>query len=296
MKRLSLVSASRIAIVIGLGLTALAGVLGSPVVAADFPSLEGYTAAGEVEIYGPDNLWQYNNGAADLFLAYGFEQLQLCELTAGENSVTVGVYDMGSRLNAYGMYNAERPDGLETVAIGAEALITPPYQGLMLKDRFYVKTESYTGGLTTETGTVLLTALAENLPGTDGYPPELALLPAENLIADSFGYTRESFQGMSSLRNCVHADYQLAEEQTYQVFLMYPDAGEELQEVWNELAAKWKPAASAQESILVRQIPYKGTVGLLRRDVMLLGVSGLADESAVVEMLRSIGIVHGGEE
>jgi len=264
-------------------------------VSAEFPTLEGWTAAGEVESYGPDNLWQYNNGAADLFLAYGFEQLQLCELAAGENSVTVGIYDMGTRLNAYGMYNAERPDGLETVAIGAEALITPPYQGLMLKDRYYVKTESYTGGLTAETGTVLQTALAESLPGADGYPPELDLLPPENRVAGSFGYTRESYQGMSSLKNCVHADYQLDEEQTYQLFLMYPDAGEELPAVWNELAAKWKPTAATEEPILVRQIPYKGTVGLLQLDDMLLGVSGLADEAAVVEMLQRVEIVKGEE-
>ena len=36
-----------------------------------FPEVEGWTQAGEVRVYNADNLWEYINGAAVLFVEYG---------------------------------------------------------------------------------------------------------------------------------------------------------------------------------------------------------------------------------
>ena len=48
--------------------------------AEDFPKLKGWTPVSEVSTYEPENLWEYINGAAELFLAYGFQFLRSCDL------------------------------------------------------------------------------------------------------------------------------------------------------------------------------------------------------------------------
>ena len=93
-----------------------------PAAAADFPAVEGWTLAGEVTAKAPDNLWEYNNGAAEAFLAYGFQGLSYADLKAGELVVTVEIYDMGSPINAYGIAlniagpRESQPPGIQAAA------------------------------------------------------------------------------------------------------------------------------------------------------------------------------------
>ncbi|MEJ2628983.1 MAG: hypothetical protein P8078_10545, partial [bacterium] len=74
----------------------------------DFPSLPGWQQVGEVKMYHSDNLWEYINGAADHFISYGFEELTYGDISKDELTVTVNVYDMGSVLNAFGIYTSEK--------------------------------------------------------------------------------------------------------------------------------------------------------------------------------------------
>ena len=64
--------------------------------AEDFPKLKGWKPISEVSTYEPENLWVYINGAAELFLAYGFQYLRSCDLEGSGISVTLDIYDMGN--------------------------------------------------------------------------------------------------------------------------------------------------------------------------------------------------------
>ncbi len=76
--------------------------------------------------YAREDLWQYINGAADLFLSYGFRELIVRDLEQGDRHVTVSVYDMGGPLDAFGVYERERPDDGRlpgTVAVAGRAFL-----------------------------------------------------------------------------------------------------------------------------------------------------------------------------
>ena len=88
--------------------------------AAGFPDIDGWQPAGEVRTYDASNLWEYINGAADAFMMYGFEQLQVRDVSAGGVTVTANIYDMGTPLNAFGIYRAESPKGVESLDVGVE--------------------------------------------------------------------------------------------------------------------------------------------------------------------------------
>jgi len=62
-----------------------------------------------------ENLYEYIDGNADLFLAYGFTHAAVGDYvpTAGEGWISVDIYDMGAPLHAFGIYQAEKPEDVE---------------------------------------------------------------------------------------------------------------------------------------------------------------------------------------
>ncbi|MEN8164510.1 MAG: DUF6599 family protein, partial [Acidobacteriota bacterium] len=135
----------------------------TPVFAVDFPAIEGWEPSGEISTFTPDTLWEHINGAAETFLQYGFVVLKTSELSNEGVTVAVGIYEMGSPLNAFGIYRTERPDDAATVKIGGQALISAPYQALMVKDRFYIKVDVYDGEINDAGGQSMLKAISAAL-------------------------------------------------------------------------------------------------------------------------------------
>ena len=109
--------------------------MGMSASAADFPDVAGWKPEGGAKTYDSESLWEYINGAAELFLAYGFQELRVRDLGSGELVMTVSIYDQGTSLNAYGVFDTESPDDATRFAIGGGAVVLAPYQALMIKDR-----------------------------------------------------------------------------------------------------------------------------------------------------------------
>jgi hypothetical protein len=264
---------------------ALLLLLALPAHAADFPAIDGWELAGEVTAKTPDNLWEFNNGAAEAFLAYGFKGLRYADLKQGELVVTVEIYDMGAPVNAFGIYTMERSEDMERTTIGAEAALALPYQCLMLKDRNYIKLGPYMGELKRDTAEALLTALAESLPGGDGWPTELTLLPKKDQVAGSVGYTREAFLGMSALTEVVHGDY-AGNGDSFQRFILLAGSGEERKTRWDALAAKWAATELKKHPVLWKEVPYRGLVGVILTDEGIFGVTGSASQKDLLKRLK----------
>jgi hypothetical protein len=259
---------------------------------SEFPDIAGWSAAGEVKTCGPDGLWEYIDGAADQFLAYGFRSLRYRDLASGYVKVTVNIYDMGTPIDAFGIFRTESAGSPGKQAIGAEAAVLPPYQCLLLKGSYYVKAEVFEGTITEASGKALLAAVAKALPGSDGLPKDLDALPAKGKIAGSERFTRKSHLGLSELSHCVHARYKAASGKEYEAFVMLSGAGDSKESIWKRLSGKWskpEPAESEEKGIfiLLKSIPHGGTVGIIRTRKGILGVSGLEKESDVIEILKS---------
>ena len=254
-----------------------------------FLDIAGWSPLGEPSTYGPDGLWEVINGAADTFLDYGFEELTTQQYSNGSVTVTVNVYDMGTPLNAYGIYRVEAPEGDLVVDAGSEAVVSPPYQCLLLKDRSYVKVEAYEGDIDETTGRELVDNIASVLSGTVEPPPEVAALPAEGMVAGSARYTRRSLFALAELDDAVHASYVDDEGAEYRVFvLLSGSAGDDA--VWNDLEGQWQPVEEGGRTVLYREVPYEGLVGVTRGSVGVIGVAGCETREELVERLdRLVG-------
>ena len=253
----------------------------------DFSKIENWTAADTIDQYDSSNLWEYINGAADLFYTYGFQNLHSCEMSSGDIEVIVDVYNMGNQLNAFGMYKTERGDIKDKLYIGVEAVITSPNQSLMLKDIYYVKVNVYEDELTTEKNKLLLQSIAEVLHGSNKFPVEFELLPAENKINNSEHFSKEGYLGLSELTNCLYADYKTKDSE-FQCFAKLPEADETYDDIWNKFSEKWKNSDSKEAQILYRKIPYQGLVGIIKTEKGIFGVTNSATEVELIEKLEKI--------
>jgi len=253
-----------------------------PVIHVPVPT--GWTAVDEEYRYGRENLWEYINGAAELFLTYRFRELIVVDVEQGDDGLTVSVYDMGFPLDAFGIFEAEKPGQAEVLAdVGSAALLQAPYRGLLIKDRFYVKIEAGGGDIPAEALRIAMQEVAAGLPGDSGLPPELAALPEAGRVPGTVAFAGGDFLGFEDLRACLYADYEDAEGNEYRLFVMKPSAA-----FLNNERGKWVQTEHDGRLVFTREIPYRGIVVLMGDQERLLGVSGVENLDAATELLTSL--------
>ena len=176
-----------------------------------FPAVAGWTIApppGD-SVYTRDNLWDIIDGAAELFLSYGFEDLHIGEYTdpAGTD-VRVELYRHATRANAFGMYSQERNPSYHFLEIGTQGYAE---EGVLnfLCGEYYVKISSHRGGKEGMEAMVLIArSVADHLHQESGWPAALALLPAERRLPNTESYIAENFLGYAVLRSAFTARYE----------------------------------------------------------------------------------------
>jgi len=194
---------------------------GSPELAALVPRLDGWALSEAARSYFPDDLFEYIDGAAESYLSYDFRELAVADFgkTGGDATMTLEIYDMGTPLNAFGIYGAERYPDNAVVAVGdlgyseGEALN-------FLAGRFYVKMLAFGLGEGTEpflrqAGLKVAAAIKPK-----GALPDLVLaFPKDGLVARSEKYIKKNFMGYEFLRDGYVASYQAGEREIEGFFI-----------------------------------------------------------------------------
>jgi hypothetical protein len=267
---------------------ALAAAVAAPAAAqlgeVHVPVPAGWTAVDQEYRFGRDNLWEYINGAAELFLTYRFQELVVADFERDDAAITVSVYDMGRSLDAFGVYENEKPaEAEELTDAGAAAVLQAPYRGLLFKDRFYVKIEAGGGDVAADDLGAALRDVAAALPGDDALPPQLAALPAAGRVAGTVAFAGDNYLGFEDLRGCVHADYEDEKRGKYSLFVMEPSAA-----FLSDENGRWARTEHDGRLRFSRSIPYRGVVVLLGDEERLLGVAGLDAVEPATELLASL--------
>ncbi|MEE9464267.1 MAG: DUF6599 family protein, partial [Candidatus Neomarinimicrobiota bacterium] len=82
----------------------------SPALAQLMPgTVEDWQTGRADKIYNRENLYEYINGGAELYLSYGFLQMISRTYTkSGKPDIVVDIFDMGSSRNAFGVFSHSR--------------------------------------------------------------------------------------------------------------------------------------------------------------------------------------------
>ena len=150
----------------------------------------GWAMEGKAATYTPENLYRYINGEAELYLPYGFKRaaavryIKAATPSGGpqENGLVVNIFEMGSPLDAFGIYSNYRSSTLPQMKVGVEGFLDET-EVMFYQDRYFVQIET-SGTLTQDAG--LFQSCAEtvsgNLPEGREKPRELELLKVAGAV------------------------------------------------------------------------------------------------------------------
>jgi hypothetical protein len=189
---------------------AVAGDAPSPL-AAYLPSSgtpAGWARTKPVQAYGPDNLWEFINGAAETYVSYGFQQALGTGFSHTGADVGVEIYEMAGTLHAFGIFAQERPPSAQALSAGEDAYANGNVV-VFRKGACYAK---LIAPASSQPGLAALTALAGSLaakiPAGAPLPPALSAFPSANLVPNSRRFVPRDVLGQQGLVNGFEASYQ----------------------------------------------------------------------------------------
>ena len=143
----------------------------------------------EEHIYDHQNLFEYINGGAELYLSYGFLNVSSREyMSEGEPSIFLDIFDMSNPKNAFGVFSHSRETIQATFGQGSQYTA-----GLLLfwKDHYFVSILAHPETEASKKAVFWLARQIETAIGTEGSLPEiLSLLPQVSLVKESIRYFR----------------------------------------------------------------------------------------------------------
>jgi hypothetical protein len=159
--------------------------------------------------YSQVDLWEYIDGAAEAYLAFGFQELATAgyaHAPAGADA-TADLFRMADPVSAFGIFAQERAASCEAIPVGVEGCAAGGVIAFW-SGPYFVKLTAFKD---TPEARLALVALASAVaaalgpPGTA--PPQVGWFPTKNLMPRSVRYLPKDALGQSYLTNAFEAQY-----------------------------------------------------------------------------------------
>ena len=260
---------------------------------------DNWRADGEIRTFAGRDLFEHINGEGDLYYPYGFVQVwtvNYANTADAGGSIQADVYEMGSKLDAFGVYSNYRYPDSEPVGLGVEGFIGSSSL-LFCQGAYFVRLnasgppEVIQPALRACAG-----AIAERLPPDTARPAALARIDVTGVEMRSARYIAESLLGYDFFPRGLVADAALPGGAECRVFSVLVDSGEAARAAYDAYLAYVRGKGNAAEE---RALPdggvealcvdplYKGALVRLR-DGRLGGVIGLSEPEAGMAILDKL--------
>jgi hypothetical protein len=279
----------RTTIALLLGIFLMMGALGASAADVRFPQIDGWQRAAEIQRFAPKTLYEYINGAADLYLACDFEELQVAEYgNARKASVVVEVYHHRTPRDAFGIYSQERPPEAQVLPFGSQGYIDAHILNF-LAGRQYVKISSAnTGDEDREVLRRFAGSMAAALGGDGGLPAPLNLFPGEGKRGNAEKYIVRNFLGYPFFTGVFTAEYELTGRK-FRLFIIEADDKTACREVVQKYLRQTKaPDKEVDEGRYTIADPHHGAVELQWKGRYIWGAVDLGDAELSLRYLRRI--------
>ena len=252
-----------------------------------FPEITGWKQSGEVQTFLPKTLFEYINGAADLYLMYDFQELKVAEyLNEKKASVIVDVYRHKTPTHAFGIYSQERLSDANFINIGAQGYVEKNVLNF-LTGSYYVKLNSFNTGVEDEE--ILLNfakKVAENLGEKGRLPSILSSFPEEGKKKNSEKFINKNFLGYSFLYSAFTADYELSGKK----FKLFVIEGADQKECKDMIQKYLQQTKSLEKNIAEGRYtisdPYHGEIFLHWKGKYIWGILNLNEVSLRSKYLK----------
>ena len=273
--------------VLGFTFSSAAPVLGGKMIS--FPEMSGWRQDGKTQIFSPKTLYEYINGAADLYLSYEFQDLQVTEYKGEKKAgVTVEVYRQKDPTQAFGIYSQERLANAKFLDIGAQGYHEPNVLNF-LTGPYYVKINGFnTGEDDEEVLMPFARKVEEILGGKTSLPPILSSFPAEGKKKNTEKFISRNFLGYSFFHSGYTADYEVAGKK-FKIFVIEGKDREDCRGILERyLKQTGKEGTPASEGFHQLKDPYHGEVDIFWKGKFIWGILDLKDPGIRSQYLQKL--------
>lgn len=246
------------------------------------PDIQGYKRISSYPVYTPDNLWDFINGAADTYLAYGFEDLQVAEYKKGKNIIKLEVYKHKNPVQAFGIYSSERSSTFRFINIGAQGYTS---EGILnfCKGRYYIKlrTNSKSDKVIRSLQDLGM-RVADIIPGQADLPQTLKEFPGTGLIKNEESFINEGVLGHEFLQGAFKAIYETGGI-NFSIFIIdKTDPAATRKVVADYLIKTGLEIDDSSEGKYIIKDGYNGDIFLSWKDRRIVIISGLSKDQAAL--------------
>jgi len=241
-------------------------------------SINGFHLAEGPTSYDPDSLWEYLDGGAPRYLAYGLLRMVHVRYQLGDDplsSVSVELYDMGAELGAFGIYSSIRPPDLSARPWGAEGYRAGDTAAAWKGVLFVHSAADDDRPEMTEAMERIVSDICDVAPGGTSPPPILDPLPPENLVPYSERYVASDLFGHAALPGGVLATYEIGGQRGDLFYSQLPGnvAAEEAAEAFRREKERWTEVSDTRDGFRFED-PSGRSGTVLRSGRFVIGVQG----------------------
>ncbi|GAH29697.1 unnamed protein product, partial [marine sediment metagenome] len=171
--------------------------------------------------YFPEILFEYINGAAEIYLSYDFKELTVGQYEKGDSnaSLIIEIYDMGNEINSFGIYSAERFPDSQFISLGNQGYLEDETLNFIV-GKYYVKLLCFDSGEDSADFLKLFSQeVVKRVKDKGTLPPALAFFPKQGLVRNSEKFILRNFMGYSFLHSGYLANYKV-EDLEFDCFLI----------------------------------------------------------------------------
>jgi hypothetical protein len=247
--------------------------------------------------YNQENLYNYINGEAELFLDYGFKECATVTFIWKESddmSFVMDIYDMGTPLGGFGLYSNFRHPIYQYEKIGTEAIVSE-YDLRFYQGRYVVELRAGDGSERTKQALWRVARLvADRIPDAAEPPELLGLLPREGQIQKTLRYVSKEMLNQSFLGSGFEAEYRIGNENVFGFVVIFEDSGKAiegldlLREFFEESGDAFPSLPAFDPDDLVVQTAYHGYGIFSLQKQFLAGVQDLNSPEMGKELILEI--------
>jgi hypothetical protein len=269
--------------------------------------IEGWKWDGKETTYDPVTIFDYIDGAGELYRSYHFKGVWIHRYVKEKQAINAELYDMGSSQNAYGIYSYERQD--EEVNIGQES----EFGGGLLrfwKGQYFVSV--YADGEGPDVSPVILKlgremdraiqskgerpAILDLLPGRDFGLLErsVRLLPNYILLNQRFFVATENILQLNEKTMMILAQYTRQQKKCHLLLLQYPSEKEAVSAV-KSFQKTYMPEAGEKERVRTEDKKWTAVRHYKNFVAIVFGAPAEADALELIQTTEKEIKKRGGE-
>ncbi len=247
--------------------------------------------------YNSKTIFRYMDGAAELYLAYAFENLTVRRFErSNQPPITVEVYEMASPEDAYGVFSYEHQDEGAGIGQGSE------FGGGLLrfwKGKYFVSIYAEGEGTEVESGIVQIgRATANSITSMGAEPKLVSFIPGKDLglvdksvrylkshilLNQRFFIAHQNILNLNRRTEAVLAQYIQDQQKTQLLLIRYPDSKEAV-DAYQSFTKVYLPDAGGKDRL--RTEDRKWTVARQLSEFVII-VFGAATEDSGEALLKA---------